>query len=43
MPSSSHVSADGFRFETHWYENVVIGERVGFRTKFPDGSNVGDE
>ena len=42
MSSSSYTGSDGLQFETHWYENVQTGERVEFKTKFPNaGSNVG--
>lgn len=33
MTSPSHVGPDGHRFETHWYENVLTGERFEFKTK----------
>lgn len=33
MTSSGYRGADGDRFETHWYENVVTGERFEFKTK----------
>jgi hypothetical protein len=36
--SSSYTSRDGTRFETHWVENVVTGQRVEFKTKFPGGN-----
>jgi hypothetical protein len=35
--SSSHLSRDGTRFETHWVENIRTGQRVEFKTKFPGG------
>jgi hypothetical protein len=41
MGSSSYVGPDGFQFETHWYESLSTGERVDFKTKFPDSSNGG--
>jgi hypothetical protein len=31
--SSSYLGEDGFRFEIHWYENLMTGERVEFKTK----------
>jgi RHS repeat-associated protein len=31
--SSSYRGADGFGMETHWYENVLSGERFEFKTK----------
>jgi len=34
MGSSSYRGADGFQFETHWYENVLTGARFEFKTKF---------
>ena len=34
MGSSSFRGADGFQFETHWYENVLTGVRTEFKTKF---------
>ena len=34
MGSSSFRGADGFQFETHWYENVPTGVRTEFKTKF---------
>jgi hypothetical protein len=34
MGSSSIRGADGFQFETHWYENVLPGFRTEFKTKF---------
>ena len=43
MSSSSYTGADGRVFETHWYENGVTGQRVEFKTKFPDGSNLGSK
>ena len=33
--SSSYLSRDGNRFEIHWVENIRIGQRVEFKTKFP--------
>ena len=33
MSSPSYTGVDGRKFETHWYENVVTGERVEFKTK----------
>lgn len=33
--SSSYLSRDGTRFETHWVENIRTGQRVEFKTKFP--------
>lgn len=33
--SSSFTAKDGVKFETHWVENLVTGERVEFKTKFP--------
>ena len=33
VSSSSYTAADGVRFETHWIENVVTGERQEFKTK----------
>jgi RHS repeat-associated protein len=32
--SSSFLSRDGTRFETHWVENIRTGQRVEFKTKF---------
>lgn len=34
MGSSSYRGADGFQFETHWYESVLTGARFEFKTKF---------
>jgi hypothetical protein len=39
MSSSSYQAADGMRFETHWVENIRTGQRVEFKTKFPDNHN----
>ncbi|MHC6219219.1 hypothetical protein [Arthrobacter sp. MMS24-S77] len=33
MGSSSYKGTDGFRMETHWYENVLTGERFEFKTE----------
>lgn len=33
MGSSSYRGADGFRMETHWYENVLSRERFEFKAK----------
>jgi len=33
--SSSYTARDGVQFETHWVENIVTGQRVEFKTKFP--------
>jgi hypothetical protein len=33
--SSSYAARDGVQFETHWVENIVTGQRVEFKTKFP--------
>lgn len=33
MSSSSYRGSDGFQFETHWYQNLVNGDRVEFKTK----------
>jgi hypothetical protein len=41
MRSSSYTAPDGQIFETHWYKNVVTGEVVEYKTKFPDSSNTG--
>lgn len=41
VSSSAYRGSDGFQFETHWYENIQTGERVEFKIKFPDGTNVG--
>ena len=35
--SSSHTAREGATFETHWVENVRTGQRVEFKTKFPEG------
>ena len=35
--SSSYLSRDGTRFETHWVENTRTGQRVEFKTKFSGG------
>jgi hypothetical protein len=32
------MSRDGTRSETHWVENVVTGQRVEFKPKFPRGN-----
>jgi hypothetical protein len=37
MRSSSHVAPDGTRFETHWVENILTGQRVEFKTKIAGG------
>jgi hypothetical protein len=29
----SYRGADGFEFETHWYENTVTGQKVEYKTK----------
>jgi RHS repeat-associated protein len=34
--SSSRTTRDGITFETHWVENVRTGQRVLFKTKFPE-------
>jgi hypothetical protein len=31
--SSAYTGVDGFKFETHWVENLVTGTRVEFKTK----------
>lgn len=36
--SSSYTARDGVQFETHWVENIVTGQRVEFKTKFPGGN-----
>lgn len=33
MTSASYSSKDGLIIETHWYENLVTGKRVEFKTK----------
>ena len=33
MSSSSYQGIDGYRFETHWYENVRTGLIVEFKSK----------
>lgn len=33
MGSTSYRGSDGFQFETHWYQNLVNGGRVEFKTK----------
>ncbi|WP_219106467.1 hypothetical protein [Austwickia sp. TVS 96-490-7B] len=33
MCSSSYRGADGFQFETHWYENVLTGGCFEFKVK----------
>ena len=34
--SSSYAARDGTLFETHWVENLRTGQRVEFKTKFPE-------
>ena len=34
--SSSFTDGKGTRFETHWVENIKTGQRVEFKTKFPE-------
>lgn len=34
--SSSYTAKDGTKFETHWAENAKTGQRVEYKTKFPD-------
>jgi hypothetical protein len=38
MDSSSYRGADGLQFETHWYENIRIGQRVELKTKIIGGA-----
>lgn len=33
MSSKKYRAPDGRVFETHWYENEIIGRRVEFKTK----------
>jgi hypothetical protein len=33
--SSSFTAPNGTKFEVHWVENIVTGQRVEFKTKFP--------
>lgn len=35
MKSSSFTAPNGTKFEVHWVENIVTGQRVEFKTKFP--------
>jgi hypothetical protein len=35
--SSKYYSKDGYLFETHWIENLITGQRIEFKTKFPNG------
>ena len=35
--SSNHSTPNGTLFETHWVENIKTGQRVEFKTKFPNG------
>ncbi len=37
VSSSSYRGADGYQFETHWYENIRNGQRVEFKTKVTGG------
>ncbi|MBN1814007.1 MAG: hypothetical protein JXA14_19375 [Anaerolineae bacterium] len=37
MASSSYRGADGYQFETHWYENTKTGLRVEWKTKLTGG------
>jgi hypothetical protein len=37
MGGSSYRGADGFQFETHWYQNVRTGERFEFKPKITGG------
>jgi RHS repeat-associated protein len=37
MVSSSYCGADGYQFETHWYENIKTGLRVEWKTKLTGG------
>jgi len=39
MSSNSYTAPDGTKFETHWVENIKTGERVEFKTKFPESPN----
>lgn len=32
--SNSYIAKDGTKFETHWFENLTTGQRVGQKTKF---------
>jgi hypothetical protein len=41
MNSSSHIAPDGTQFETHWVQNLKTGQRVEFKTKFPDNTALG--
>nr|WP_225584871.1 RHS repeat-associated core domain-containing protein [Acidovorax sp. ACV01] len=34
--SSSFADGKGTKFETHWVENIRTGQRVEFKTKFPE-------
>ncbi len=34
MSSFDYIGSDGFKFEIHWYENVVTRRRVEFKVKF---------
>ena len=31
--SSSYLAKDGTRFESHWVENLITGQKVEFKTK----------
>lgn len=34
--SSQHISSDGRKFETHWYENILTGQKVEPKTIVED-------
>jgi predicted NAD/FAD-dependent oxidoreductase len=34
--SSSFADGKGTKFENHWVENIRTGQRVEFKTKFPE-------
>jgi len=37
MSSKPYIANDGVMFETHWVENIITGQRVNHKTKFPKG------
>lgn len=40
MKSTSYTAWDGIKFSVHWYENVVAGPSLEYKTKVVERVNI---